>query len=172
MHPRTTELLQYIDHQTAELFSAFESVPAERRGTRPAADRWSPAEVVHHVMMVEQRVTPLLRSLIEQARAIGPEHDESSVLAILNAQRFVSRVTRFNTSAAFQPQAANAETIRNEFDEVRRALRDVILTGDGLALGDVSAPHVALGTLTGYGWIAFIGSHAARHAAQIREDCV
>jgi hypothetical protein len=171
MHPRTTELLEYIDRQTAELFAAFESIPTDRRTVRPAPDRWSPAEIVHHVAMVERRMTPMLRSLIDQARAIGPERDESSVLAIVDPARFVSRTRRVQTNAAFQPHDTNIAGLRTEFDDARRILLDVILTGDGLALGEVSAAHPALGPLTGYGWIAFVGAHAARHAAQIREDC-
>ena len=54
----------------------------------------------------------------------------------------------------------------------RRDLMAVIVTGDGLALGAVSAPHPALGSFSVYDWIAFVGAHAARHADQIREDAV
>lgn len=172
MHPRTTELLQYIDDQTAELRAAFESVPEERRAVRRAPDRWSPAEVVHHIVIVERRIAPLLRALVEQARAIGPEPDESSVLAIIEPARFVERTRRIQTGDAAKPRDTNVATVWTEFDEARRELRSVIVSGDGLALGEVSAPHPAAGPLSGYGWIAFVGAHAARHAAQIREDSV
>ena len=172
MHPRTTELLQYIDDQTAELRAAFDSVPHERRAVRPAPDRWSPAEVVHHIVIVERRIAPLLRSLVEQARAIGPERDDSSVLAIIKPERFVERTRRIQTGDAAKPRDTNVATVWSEFDDARRELRSAIESGDGLALGEVSAPHPAVGALTGYGWIAFVGAHAARHAAQIREDSV
>jgi hypothetical protein len=169
MHPRLTELLDYIDHQAADLRATFLDVPVERRDLRPASGRWSPAEAMHHVVIVERRLTPLLGRLIEQARSLGPERDDSSVLAIIRPQRFVSRDKRIVTQEVFEPRDTNAATLLSEFDEGRGALRDVIVAGDGLALGEVSAPHPALGQLTGYGWIAFVGSHAARHAAQIRE---
>jgi hypothetical protein len=52
---------------------------------------------------------------------------------------------------------------------VRTRLKELIASADGLALGNVSAAHPYLGDLTGYEWIAFAGSHAARHADQIRE---
>jgi hypothetical protein len=51
----------------------------------------------------------------------------------------------------------------------RQGVVAVVHSGDGLALGAVSAPHPALGVFSGYDWIAFVGSHAARHADQIRE---
>jgi hypothetical protein len=51
----------------------------------------------------------------------------------------------------------------------RSELEAAIADADGLALGEVTAPHPALGTFTGYDWIAFAGTHVARHAAQILE---
>jgi hypothetical protein len=44
-----------------------------------------------------------------------------------------------------------------------------VLAGDGLAIGGVSFPHVYLGTLNLYQWVAFAAAHEFRHAAQVRE---
>ena len=170
MHPRTIELIQYIDEQAVALRAAFESVPADRRAVRPAPTRWSPAEIVAHVTIVERMVTGQLRGLIEKARSIGTERDESSILALLDPQRFVRRERRIITGASAEPRDTNAASVWAEFENTRQSLKDVVATGDGLALNDVSAPHPGLGPLTGYGWIAFAGAHAARHADQIRED--
>lgn len=170
MHPRTAELLRFLDEQTATLRAAYDAVPVERRSVRPAPDRWSPVEVVHHVTIVERRVTGRIRALVEQARAIGRDGDESSVIAAVGADRMLSRARRITTGEANEPRDANAATLWTDFDDARRALTEIVASGDGLALGAVSAPHPALGELTGYGWIAFIGAHAGRHAAQIRED--
>jgi hypothetical protein len=68
-----------------------------------------------------------------------------------------------------EPRDTDPVGVWNEFVDARQEVVRVIRTGDGLALGAVSAPHPALGQFSGYEWIAFIGSHAARHAEQIRE---
>jgi hypothetical protein len=170
MHPRTIELIEYIDQQAATLHSAFESVPAELRAVRRTPDRWSAAETVHHVAIVERLVTGLLRGLIEKARVLDPERDASSIIALINPQRFTRRERRIVTNERSEPRDTNAANVWTEFESARHALKDVIATGDGLALNEVSAPHPALGALSGYGWIAFAGAHAARHADQIRED--
>lgn len=170
MHPRTSELLHYLDAKASDLRTAFEAVPADRRAVRPAPGRWSPAEVVHHVVIVERRIAGRIAALIEQARAIGRDDDESSVLTIVDTERMVQRTKPFATNEANEPRDTNAATVLSEFEDAHRAVKNVVATGDGLALGAVSAPHPALGDLTGYGWIAFMGAHAARHAAQIRED--
>jgi DinB superfamily len=170
MHPRISELLEYIDRQAANLEAAYTAIPAERRTVRPAPDRWSPAEVVHHVAIVERRLVTRLRQLADQARAFPPEQDASSVFTIVDAKRIEIRNNRFKTSELGEPRDTDASRVWSEFETTRRELKDVVRSADGLALNEVSAPHPALGPLTGYGWIAFAGAHAARHAAQITED--
>jgi hypothetical protein len=170
MHPRISELLDYIDRQAARLRAEFEAIPLDRRDSRPAPDRWSPAEVVHHVVIVEQRVIKRLQGLIEQARSLGPERDSSSLFKIFDPDRPAVRGERFKTSELSEPRGTDASRVWSDFELTRRDLKDVIRTADGLAMGEVSAPHPALGPLSGYEWIAFAGSHAARHAAQIKED--
>ncbi|MGH7616448.1 MAG: DinB family protein [Gemmatimonadaceae bacterium] len=170
MHPRTTELLRYIDEQAGELRAAFESVPDSHRDVSPAPGRWSAAQVVHHVVIVERLVAQRVRGLIEQAKSLQPEHDASSILEILQPHRMTLRTRRIVTSSGAEPRETNAAGVWTDFEETRRTFNAVVASGDGLQLGAVSAPHPALGELSGYGWIAFAGAHAARHAAQIRED--
>jgi hypothetical protein len=169
MHPRISEVLHYIDEQAAALRAAFEAVPPERRALRPAPDRWSPAEVVHHVTIVERRLVQRLRSFIEQTPAIPLEQDTSPILLTLRTARAVDRTKRLVASDAAEPRETDATRVWDDFEETRRALKDVIASGDGLAFGSVSARHPGLGELNGYEWIAFAGAHAARHAEQIRE---
>jgi hypothetical protein len=169
MHPRLAELLEYVDAETEALRAAYEAVPAERRATRPAPDRWSPAEVIHHLAIVERRVTSRLAQLIEQARALAPETDTAPLTPAVRMARLSDRTRRFVTSEAGEPRDTVSSRVWEEFEEVRRGFRRVIAEGDGLALGAVSAPHPALGIFSAYEWIAFAGAHAARHADQIRE---
>ena len=172
MHPRLSELIEYVDAQTETLRSAYDQVTPERRGVRPSPTRWSPAENVQHLTIVERRLTQRIASLIEQARALPPETETTSVLATGPAGRAVDRSRRFSTSEASEPRDADPARVWDDFMAARRDLMAVIVTGDGLALGAVSAPHPALGSFSVYDWIAFVGAHAARHADQIREDTV
>jgi ABC-type sugar transport system substrate-binding protein len=82
----------------------------------------------------------------------------------------VLRTARFKTSEASEPRDTDPARAWDELLAARAELKQIIATGDGLALGAVSAPHPALGPFSGYDWIVFVGSHAARHADQIRES--
>src|SRR4051812_11312858 len=102
MHPRITELLQYIERETEVLKAAYHAVPPEKRGLRADPKRWSPAEVVQHVAMVDGRLTQRIAGLIEQARGMPPETETSSVLTG-PVTRAVDRTTRITTSEALEP---------------------------------------------------------------------
>jgi hypothetical protein len=169
MHPRITELLSYVEQQTAILRSAYESVPPAQRAVRTVPGRWSPAEVVHHLAIVERLLAQRLALLIEQARALPPESESTSALTTKSTSNVVDRTGRFVTSEAAEPKNADPERAWDDLMDARREVIRVIETGDGLALGAVSASHPLLGAFSAYEWIAFIGSHAARHADQIRE---
>ena len=168
MHPRLTELLAYVRTQTDDLRKAYDTVPPERRAVRPVPDRWSPAEIVHHLVIVDRRINQRLRALIDEARALPPESDGSPVVSPI-AESVPVRNRRWKTSEASEPRDTDPARIWDDLAATRRELEEVVAAGDGLALGKVFAPHPALGPLCAYDWLAFVGAHAARHADQIRE---
>jgi DinB superfamily len=169
MHRRLTELLDYVHAQTDDLRKVYDAVPPERRAVRPEPGRWSPAEIVHHLVIVDRRINHRLSAMIEEARAFPPESEASPLLSTI-AERVTVRDRRFKTSEASEPRDTDPSRIWDDLAAVRRELEEVVATADGLALGKVFAPHPALGPLCGYDWLAFVGAHAARHADQIREQ--
>jgi len=170
MNRRLTELVEYLDEAAAGLRAAFEAVPAERRAARPAPERWSAAEVVHHVTIVERGITQRIGALVEEAKKLDAEQDDSSVLGKIDTATARNRARKIVSSERVQPKETEVARVWADYEAARASLRQVLAGADGVALGAVSAPHPALGTLNGYEWIAFVGSHTARHAEQIRED--
>ncbi len=169
MHPKITELLAYLDARNEILRAAYESIPPGRRAARPAVDRWSAAEIVHHLEIVERRLLARLASMVEQARALPPDDDVTPFFPNETTSRVEVRDQRFTTSASSEPRDSDPARVWSDYMDARSKLKAVIGSGDGLQLGAFTAAHPALGALTGYEWIAFAGSHAARHADQVRE---
>jgi len=169
LHPRIAELLDYVEAQTAALRSAWDGIPEEWWGVRPAPDRWSPAEVIHHLAIVETRVAHRLAELVVRAGSLPPEEQSEPVLPAIDTASVAVRTERFRTSEAGEPRDTDATRVWQAYGEARRLLRRAASSGSGLALGQVRAPHPVLGEFNGYEWIAFAGSHAARHAVQLRE---
>ena len=76
LHPRIEELIEFLAQHRRRVHEAVASVPAELRERKPAPDRWSVAEVIEHLAMIEQRVAALLTKRVTGARAsgVGPDH--------------------------------------------------------------------------------------------------
>lgn len=172
MHSRLAEALDYLDTERADLHAAVELVPGELRERAPAADRWSVAQVLHHLTLIEGRIVPLIHKLVAGARAagLGPELETSSILNVRHAAKIADRSFRVTApEETVPPSDVSAATAWNALEESRRALREAVTSGDGLALSEVKYPHPVLGEINLYQWILFVGSHEVRHTAQIRE---
>ncbi len=172
VHPRLEQLMEYAAIQRTGLLAAVAGVPESLQGRRPSPHAWSVTEVLEHLQIVEAGVARLISRRLERARAdgLGPETETGSVLRSLD--RFALTEPRNSIPAPdfVRPKGAlTAAAAPAALAESRRALRQALTGGDGLALGKVSAPHVLLGPLTLYEWVLFVGQHESRHTIQIGE---
>ena len=171
MHPRVEEVINYLDGERATLRAAVDRVPAELRDKQPGPDRWSVAEVLEHLGIIEKGVgLGMTKWLGEAQDALGPETDTSSVMNSLPRALIVDRSQRRNAPEEVRPPGdLDAKTAWETLENARETIRSVFLSGDGLALSEVVQPHPILGPINLYQWLLFVGSHEERHTAQIIE---
>jgi hypothetical protein len=179
MDSRLEALLADLDTHRAVLRAAVDAVPATLRERRPAPDRWSVAENLEHLAIVEARIAGLLAARVSALKAAVPPAGRGPAAsptapgprpASFSAARLVDRTARFKTGASSEPTAAlDASAAWAQLERSRAALRDLLVASDGLALHEITHPHPFFGPLDGYQWVEFLGGHDARHAAQIKE---
>lgn len=172
MHPRIQEVLTVLDDARESLSKTIAAIPPALHKLRPAEDRWSVAEVVEHVGMVETRIVQMLKEKIDAARSAGlaQEHDTTSVAPMLDVAAVVSRSKPIAASEASQPRGGlSTEEGLKVLTDRREELRSTIASADGLALGTVEISHPRLGNMNAYQWMLFLAGHEARHTDQIRE---
>lgn len=171
MHPRTAELLAFLDQQRQILRSAYESVPAPMRDRAPAPDAWSVANIIEHLAMVERRFADRLSSRIAEAQADGLDRETSTapIVPTFNLAPLTDRSNRLTAPPPVHPSGVSADAAWQALEDATAALRAAILQGDGLALGTITMAHPVFGQLPLYHYIAVAGAHECRHAAQIRE---
>ena len=172
MHPRLTELLDYLDAKRSSVLDAASALPPERWTIRPAPDQWSVAEVFWHLQRVESGVAKLIRKRATEARAQGhpAENADGSQLGALDGRRVADRTVRIQAPPQVSPtEIPSAESVQQLLNESRAMLRAVIADADGLALGSITHPHPVLGEIDLYQWILFVGQHEERHVGQIAE---
>jgi hypothetical protein len=171
MHSITRELLEYLDNQRSLLKSAFESVPPQLREQPPAPERWSAANVIEHLAIVETRISNILSERIEQARTGLPsETSTGPIVPTIDLQRVYDRSTRVKAPETAIPKGLDAASAWAAFETAGSKLRGVLTANDGLALSLVTHPHPRFGEMSVYHWMVFLGAHEVRHAEQIRED--
>lgn len=162
----------HLESNRTTLEEAVSDVPATRRERRPAAERWSVAEILEHLGIVEGSITQLLRARIDAARTSGlrQELETSPIVPTVPVARLLDRRRTIVASARSLPTGSlDATSAWQVLTERRRALSDFVVAADGLALSDVVIPHPILGPLNAYQWLVFVGAHEGRHAGQIRE---
>jgi hypothetical protein len=172
VHSRTRELVAQLDLSHADLKTAVDMIPLSERGWRPAPGRWSAAEIVDHLALVEKRIAKLMSAQIAAAREAGlrQESDDSSVMGMMRMDRLLDRRRPLTSSEASQPrEGVDANTAWTDFETANLSIREAVAAGDGMALGDITVPHPVLGPLNLYQWVLFVGGHESRHAIQIRE---
>jgi hypothetical protein len=172
MHPRTEELLQHLDTQHRRLRSAVDSVPREQRERKPTPERWSVAEVLEHLSIVERRIDRLFQSKLAEARAkgIGAERDQTPIVGTIDMDRLLDRSRKITAGEAALPTGKlPSDDAWAALEQSREALCRTVRGCDGLAIGEIVHPHPVLGPINLYQWIAFVGGHEARHTAQIIE---
>ena len=171
MHSITRELLAYLDEQRSILKSAFDAVPAELRDRPPAPERWSAANVVEHLAIVESRIAKLLTERIEEARTGLPASTNTDpILPTIDYKRMYDRSNRVKAPETAIPTGLNAASAWAALDNSSSLLRAMLVANDALDLSPVKHLHPRFGSLSVYEWVAFLGAHEVRHAAQIRED--
>jgi uncharacterized damage-inducible protein DinB len=159
-------LLDCMSKAQTGLLSAADSVPADEWKTRPSEGRWSAAELVAHLMMVE-------RAVIGKADRVAqkPPRRVSLLRRIHIPMAFVeTRWIRRKAPAPVEPEMLHdKEVMLAELRTVRERSLAFLEETRTRNMGEYYWAHPALGTLNVYEWLQFIASHEVRHTKQMRE---
>jgi hypothetical protein len=172
MHQHLLDVFRRLDLSRARLRAAVETVPAPLRRQRPAPGRWSVAEIVEHLALVESRFTAAIETRINEAVNAGLAAEtagrepltEELELRLADRSRARTAPELVQPSGVFDVAAAWAAA-----ETARTLLCDTVRRADGLALSAVRYHHPSFGDLTVYQWVELIAAHELRHVAQIEE---
>ena len=148
------------------LRAAVDRVPESLRTVKPAPDRWSVADVLEHLSIVERGALMRVRALIQEAPAV----DAPAPLTAIDRDFLKNRTQRIMAPDRIQPTGTiSVDAALAALERSREELLAVLTEAEGRDLSKVTQPHPALGPLDGYQWIAIIGGHEMRHSLQIDE---
>jgi hypothetical protein len=138
---------------------------------KPAPDRWSIAEIVEHMIFVQERVLGTLRDQLLTAPA-GPADRRVDAIII---NQFPNRLTKFSAPEFLLPKGGLklSEGLDRVATNTRR-LAECLATPD-LRLHVLESPPLKAVSknehqvMEGYQWILAVSAHTDRHTRQILE---
>jgi DinB superfamily len=148
------------------LLSAADAVAADGWKTRPSEGKWSAAELVAHLMMVERAVI----AKADRIRQHPPKRVSLFKRIHIPMALVESRWIRRKSPVPVEPEMLrDKEAMLAELRTVRERSLAFLEETKSRNLGEYCWAHPALGTLNTYEWMQFIASHEVRHTKQMRE---
>jgi hypothetical protein len=172
MHTHLTDVLARLDEARASLRAAIDTVPSSLQRQRPGPDRWSAAEVLEHLTLVEQIFGGRIVKAIDAAcsTGLGTEAHPRAALPDPVAQRMSDRVNKRQAPEPARPTGAiDVAAGWAALETVHATLRASLAGCDGLALSQVTLDHPFFGVMSVYQWVELMAAHEERHTEQIKE---
>ena len=148
---------------------AVEGLSEEQQGYSPAPERWSAAQLVEHLAIVEGNVVTLVGKLLAKAEESGEAAPAPEPFEPVSIEEFVerSRDVKLEAPERIRPTGLPLVEALARLRDSRAALHSLrprIERTDGRAL---RFPHPNWGPLNLYQWLLFVGAHEGRHLAQL-----
>ena len=157
--------LKRLDLVHQKLINTISPLDPNLYSERPAEGEWSVAEIVHHLCLVEDRVTKELEA------AIAREPRRVAFFRRLIPTSIVSlRAIRVKAPKAMNPVGAPARDFALEnYDRARSNLKTLCAAHSEERFRNLVFKHPFLGEIDGVATVSFIGYHEQRHYKQIRK---
>lgn len=171
MHTHLADVLSRLDQARAALRGAVDQVPPALHRQKPAADRWSAAEVIEHLTLVERIFGGRIIKAIDEARSgLAAEAHARAPLPDPVEQRMKDRANKRQAPETAVPTGTvDVATGWAALESNHATLRATLAGCDGLALSQVTLDHPFFGTMTVYQWVELMAAHEGRHTEQIKE---
>lgn len=161
-------LLKNLEESRERLLHMAKDLSREQLHFRPAPGRWTVAECLEHIAIVERRLLGAIQKTLETApdpsKRSAMEGKDDELVAGL-----VARVARFQAPEIVAPTGRwPDEQLLSEFEAARRQTRD-FAAGTTADLRPHCFKHPVLGDLDLYQWLLLIAAHSDRHRVQSEE---
>jgi len=155
--------IQQLDQTGERLMRLLQGLSHDQLLYSPELGRWSIADNVEHLLVVETRVVGAIEKLLLEPA------DASKRCALTDAE-LVWRVATVQERMPAPPHTLPklrwpAETLPDEFVAARRQTRQFTSTVAGNLRGHFIT-HLLFGDLDCYQWLLLLGAHCNRHTLQ------
>lgn len=165
-----SDIYEANDQIRLKLKELVENLSEEQLHFLPDGEKWTIAQIVEHVSIVEEGIMKISAKLLNKARENGGTSDGGAKISA----EFIEKVTASGTQKFNAPERVHPTgnvTIAEAFakmEETRRKLEELRPLFESVDEREVKFPHPAFGDLTSHEWLLLLGGHERRHIAQIK----
>lgn len=162
-------VVEQLAHSRERLVLEVEGLTSEQSSFRPADDRWSIADCIEHITVVEGSVLGKIQEVL-QAPPEPERRDEVRGKDKIVLEQGPARDHRVKGPARLMPQGRwpDFEELVRQFEATReRSVRFSAVTQADLR--NHFFPHPMLGLLDCYQWLLLVSAHCERHVRQMEE---
>jgi len=163
--PSLQAITENLVRAQQQFFSVADNIPSEHWSMRPGEGRWSAAELVCHLITVEQAIIKNLAELIQSPPKPRAFLKRFHLPMALVEARLIRRKTPIPIDLAL---LCGKEPMMSQLSEVRQQTLSFMEETRNRNLAQYHWPHPFLGTLNIYEWFQMIASHELRHAKQMK----
>ena len=145
---------------------AADEIASQHWNTKPEAEKWSGAEVVAHLILVERGVNDAAKRVTQKTpKSFKPWQKMHLPLWLVRV-----RILRRKSPVPLVPALlGHKENMLNELRATRTRTLDFLEETQHRDLGAYRWKHPFLGSLTTYEWFEMIAAHQMRHGKQVKE---
>lgn len=144
-------------------------VTAEQAGNFPNGEKWSIANIVEHLSMVDYGMMRISAKLLNAAKEKGETSNGEAHISSDFLQKIAgARDMKVEAPETVVPSGDRSiEESLSKMDENRKGLNELRPLFEKVGCDGFTFPHPAFGQLNSNEWLALLGGHEARHTAQI-----
>ena len=161
------QTLRYLSETRNGVVDAVKGLSEAQWKFKPAADRWSVAEVVEHLALIEDILSQKVLGNLEKAPAGSADRDAKQVDTMILV-KVLDRSTKYQAPPSAIPTGRWTPADALEHFLAGRAQTAALLNSTP-DLRQHVINHPVLGPLDGYEWVLAVAAHSARHTKQILE---
>jgi uncharacterized damage-inducible protein DinB len=161
------QAIQYLNETRDGVVQAVKGLSEAQWRFKPGPSRWSIAEVVEHLGLIEDFFLDDVRPELTKSAATTPSADAKKVDDLV-LSKILDRSTKYEAPPIAVPTGrwAPQEALQHFLFGRQQTVGFLNSAAD---LRSHTLAHPALGPLDGYQWVLAVAAHSARHTKQILE---
>jgi uncharacterized damage-inducible protein DinB len=162
--------VKYLEETRAKVLDSVKDLSDEQWKFKPAADRWSVAEVAEHIAISDEFILGAVTNRLLKTPAAPEKKESVKGKEDLIQKSITNRTSKFQAPEMIKPTnrwATRDEVIKAFTANRAKTIEYVKTTQDDLR--DHFMLHPAYKELDGLQWIYLLSGHSERHSLQILE---